>query len=251
MSQSVSRLVKTTTVWIFPPDLVPFPAAATPRSLELLTDKLGVQPLGTNEAGELILGGGSVEVDMGTGVIESMTLGPRRLVLSVLGSKGVFEAVAEQTALALIAIDTRQPSPFRLDTAIVDRTESVVVENLSFDWKQVFAKEFVEFVERTVIPELSDDFADASIARFNFGLEITYKKRSDEGRAAHVRLSPKKIALETRAGSSLDDRLYWSSMPLDTERHRDLLEELTNVLSGATKNKKRTKGKKRRAVRTS
>jgi hypothetical protein len=198
-----------------------------------MTSKFNLTPINASEGAEANFGAGRAEIGGRPIIIELLKINERRVILTAQGdtreARAVLSAVLEQ----LKALDARNPSPFLPEGHLIDREESVLVQQLSFDWTALLSDALSRFIATKLLPAASEELGEARIAGVQVNFDIRYQAKDGKLAEAGIEISPKKFAVETRAGSGLGDNLYYTISPTDAARHQSLLEDLERSLKKA------------------
>lgn len=109
--------------------------------------------------------------------------------------------------------------------------ESEIIAHLEFPVQGLLSPEYYQFVKLDGTSILATDNARASLKPAGVAFHVDYIPKDDSLGDQRITLSRKEIRLELRKGHPIQDQVYYSKAPLDTDSHIKMLEKLEETLS--------------------
>lgn len=177
----------------------------------------------------VILDGGTLENETEPVAIPRVVVEERRILLSVDGSSKQADQVYEHLGkflAALAGLEATEFQEFRHKSE-----ESEVVAELDFAFERLVSNPVWEFMRTEIPAAASTEIFSTSTVPAHFSFFVEYQP-TDEWLSSHrISLARKEFSLEPRIGHPLEEQIYFSKAPLDTEAHLSLLGRIEDLLS--------------------
>ncbi|MGA2505509.1 MAG: hypothetical protein ABSG01_15615 [Anaerolineales bacterium] len=160
--------------------------------------------------------------------ITRLVVEDRRILLDVedemIYADAVYLKLVEELKVlsGSIAIDYLAPK--------VKAQESEIVTHLNFPADRLISSQLYDFINNTLQPMTTSDIATSAI---NFGqivLIVQFKSLDSALEKSSITLNPKEFIIAPRPGIPVEEQIYITKAPIDTERHKELLIALENAL---------------------
>lgn len=222
------RILNATRIYEFEPDAIALSIISTDRVGRVLSSALGIpsdaavtlgSPIST-ELGGVIFQQGSITDHEQTIVVRRLLIQPRLLSITVVESSSrSTDTVLHVIRNALSSVKTSTNRPIIGDYKSI-RDHSELTAHLDFPSNAPFSTEFMRAV---TLPDVKPEWA--------WGLTAVAiaNEQPYPGDPQPNLLTPW-WHLSPRQGTKLEDRIYYSAAPLDTEAHEQLLAQVENSL---------------------
>lgn len=163
--------------------------------------------------------------------IPRLDVQPRKIVLELTGSSE--DARLVYVALADVLEDIIAAPKEKLLSPILHTEETIVTSHLAFPAEALFVKELLAATMATASEASTDEFtAHARPGRITF--EVDYLPTDLTFSESRIGLTRKEISIGPKIGFPLEEQVYQSNAPLDTNAHIAFLEMLErNLVEGS------------------
>lgn len=161
--------------------------------------------------------------------IIKLAIEERKIVCDLEGSKSDVDALYSDIVDFLVPLSDRDKE--KLLEPVVVTNESEIVVQLDFNVTSLLSAQYVGFLEANVVPQLGFGLASARIRPASIRFEVEYSTETRALQDYRISLSRKDLLLQPRAGYPLEDRVFVSKAPIDSELHKRLLSDLEKTLS--------------------
>lgn len=222
------KLLHTAQIRLFPQDAIPLSKLIMEKHRDSIKSLYSFQTLEPLVRGDLTTG---VSFNNGTYgaesvVIEAVTIEGRRIVVRVLGSSEVANAVYEGVAKKLEELNDGRRINELLCT---HETASSIVLDVPFE--RIFSSAFLTFLNKSASKYTTNKWSRNLILPDTLKFSVRYMLTDEMLIKNHITLAPKELVIEPRSQSSPEERLYWIASPMDTETHFKLIEDLEKALA--------------------
>jgi len=223
------KILTTTQIRLFPPDLIPLLKLALPdngKRIQSLFDFQVIEPIQQQGlyAG-ISLNGGTFKTESSTTtLIDFVRIEERRIAIKVAGQTSVGVSVFRALADLLREVN----GGFELKEILCTHETATSVV-LDFPFQRLLSNELTMFLERSQ-KHFRNPWSETMILPRNLKFSVRYKVTDDSLLKSNVTLASKELTIEPREHSSPEERLYWIYSPMDTETHFKLIEELEKTL---------------------
>jgi len=216
-----------TQIRIFPADYIPYSYLLRKEFIDYVVEKYKFGkhqmpfeniPVPANVPRVLVLESGEYKVDKKKIIIKKVTFEDRRLITEVLSpsklSAKFFNAFSKD--IKKFDMDER----FKASDANYFTEETSCIVSLDIDFMDIYSDKFRNFLTKDFVKHLKHDAFEIYPRRTRF--EVSFKP--DEKLMKHrISLAPKLLAIEPRTEHSLDEKVFFTSSPCDTDTHLNLL----------------------------
>jgi hypothetical protein len=223
------RLLETTQIRLFPPDVIPLMKIPIPQNGKKIQSLFDFQVLEPIEDQGIFSGisfnGGTLKGDP-SAIIDFVRIEGRRIAVKVHGTSDLATSVFDAVANELQELNNGQQI-----REIVCTHETATSVVLSFPFDRVLSNEFVSFLNKSANNYTKNQWAENLILPASLKFAVRYRVTDDALIKSNITLSPKALTIEPRAQSSPEEKLYWVVSPTDTDTHFKLIEDLERALS--------------------
>jgi hypothetical protein len=214
---------------LFAPESIPWSQLTTPSNLSRLEQKYKfaqlVQPqMLQGGATQLQVIGANGEYRHGGSLIGIQNLSIEPNVIQLQVSAETQKADLFFADLAAFLEELRSASRIKLDE-YKKSYQTVAVVKLRVSYDKIFSPNMGDYLTESVMPRLKLPDGDPHIRLAALSWVVTYRTESTD--AAYL---PKVLTIEPRAGSKIEDRIYYTISPTDSQTHIGLLEEFERKL---------------------
>jgi hypothetical protein len=219
-------------VYITNPDEIPLPKLVHPAGTQILQKLFGFNQAGLSQNAQgtpiITYQFGILHQDNREIPITRLAIEDRRILLDVedetIFADAVYVKLVEElkTLSGNVATDYLRP--------IVKAQESEIVAHLNIPAERLISSQLSEFINKTLQPMTTSDTATSSI---NFGqivLMVQFTSLNPALEKSRITLNPKEFIIAPRPGIPVEEQVYISKAPVDTERHKELLTALEIAL---------------------
>lgn len=228
--------LRVTQIRLYPIDVLPLSTLAIAKNLDPFRERLRFKTASaTGEKPELAFHFVNGEIEHGGEVylVERLAIEPQRLTFSLVGPSIVGEAFYEEVRKALEAADPT--GVFGKSEPYIKSEETSCVATLDVHFRKLFSPSLLQFLEKTVHPKVSRSVAKTEVIPFNFAARISYELLDPELTKIGIRLSERKLIIEPRIRTHLDERRYFTQSPTDSKTHLALLRSFEKVFGASGK----------------
>jgi hypothetical protein len=212
---------------LFTPDTTPWSQLTAPSNLARLREKYKfaqmVQPdqlPGVPAQLQVIFANGEYQHDQELIGIQSLSVEPNVIQFQVsAGTQGADYFFADLTTF----LQELRPEPKIEEYKKTYQT--IAVTRLNVPFEEIFSTGFVKFLNNRVKPSLRLPDGEPHIRLASLSWLVTYRAES-----ADTMYLPKQLTIEPRFGSKMDDQIYYTMSPTDSETHIGLLEDFERNL---------------------
>lgn len=222
------KLLETTQIRLFPPDVVPLMKLPIPpigKKIQSLFDFGVVEPV---QQGDAFIGisfnGGTFKGDPLT-IIDFVRIEARRISVKVQGTSDVAASVFNAVAVELQKLNNEQPL-----REIVCTHETATSVVLDFPFERILSNKFAAFLKNSAVRHTKNQWSENLILPANLKFSVRYKVTDDSLVKSNITLSSKELTIEPRAAAAPEERLYWVVSPTGTDTHFKLIKELERAL---------------------
>ncbi len=214
-------------------DQIPMSALITQTNIVRLKESLnfGNVEVGQNTAAEFLirLTGGLLQSGTEISKIIELVINERKITMNVEGTTQDLERILDKlySLLAEVAGDNSQK--FLQPLIVTD--ESEIVAQLDFDFENLLAKSFNEFISNEFIEKAKIDLAEVIVWPRELRFELDYMPKTSMLKERNIQISKKEFIISPRPGFPLSERIFFSKAPVRTDMHISLLETLEKRLT--------------------
>ncbi len=218
-----------TQIRVFAMDAIPFRGLRTQESLAQFRQHLGFAQVMLDPASPPILfQGGTFEHEGKKHVVDALAIEPRRIQMQVLASSRVADACYAAIRRLIASCD---PSvKFEAEPTVTSQ-ETTCTVTLDFEMERLFARQVISFAKEDLLPKTPLPGSKAFVRSLKLAVEVAYEMQDPRIKQQAITLSPKQFIIEPRAGTSLEERRYFTSSPLDSDEHLAVLRALEKRLA--------------------
>jgi hypothetical protein len=165
-------------------------------------------------------------------VVSRLVIEERKFVFEVDGTTADADAffIALSDILANIADKSRVVEDTFLQP-LITANETEIVAHLKVPFEKLFGPSYLRFVKSMVVDKASTEIADARVIPTTTAFSVDYLVKDHSLNDRRINLSRKELVIGARKGHPLEEQIYFSKAPFDTETHIQLLEDLEALLS--------------------
>lgn len=233
------RDLKVRQVRVFPADEIPYAILLNSKTRSQLAAKYDFSIPGELERAWHLHGqglhfqNGTYQIDDSRILIEQLTIEERRVLITVNGDTGNATAFFEELRRFFAKIDQRPGS--REYRPILHSEETQCIAVLDFEFPQLLKKGPLDRFESAIEASTHSFGATLDIFPRSIKFAIRYLKPPESLSKQYVTLSDKELTIETRGRTAIEDRVFFTTSPLNTSDHIDLLEQLENMVKQSSK----------------
>jgi len=210
---------------------LPFDSLAAPENRSKLQKEFKLETLSWGERGNIpMLHGtrGQFPYQDKIRSIMEMSIQPIALEVIVDGETegadcvlGILEALLSSFS-AVERTDKWQPRETSHETFCVCHLETE-------SWWQL-SQPYTDFLHSAVLPKISEAYPNAEVVMLpgQVQFRLLFKMK-----VAHHLIAPKTFAIELREGVSAEERLFWTTSPLRSETHLEILRQFEEMAGSA------------------
>lgn len=210
---------------------LPFLKLASGKNLESLAKAFNFreaevsQDANTRNINKLLLKNGVFySSDESQVAISGLEIEDRKIVINTESSSKYSEELYVNLVSLLKELADFPKESF-LDPIIIAH-ESQIIANLQFHVSSLLSEDYLEFIQSNVFSSTSTDLADVNINPLILAFEVDFIVKDNTLNQHRIGLSRKQFSVQPAIGHPVDDQVFYSSAPVDTETHLTLLEEL-------------------------
>lgn len=219
---------------IFPVDIIPLGLINTKSCVDRIRDTLSISEVGVLPSIEgkdvIVFRKGELKEDNELVVINKVEVEPRRIIIEVAGTSKAGNKVYELFMSLLAALTNIDLGSLQSPLLLAETTRCVAT--LDFTFEELFNRSFVEFLNKKVNKEATNDAAEGSVRPLAAITEISYRVKDKALVNNKISMNPKQLTIAPRPGAPLDEKKYVISSPFDSDTHLKLVEELNKAIAG-------------------
>lgn len=159
--------------------------------------------------------------------VEFVQIEERRIVIKLAGDSDQCTQFYKALVSELVKLAENRPIQ-----EIVCTHETEVAIRLSMDYEQFFSPGLRSFLKKTNEKYFTTDSAKSFVLPSSMRFNVRFQLVDDELTKAGILLATKTFAIEPRAHTSLEDRIFWIRAPVDTSTCLKLIDDLEGTLAG-------------------
>lgn len=221
-------------VRIFPNDYIPYDYLLRPDFIDHMMKKFHFKkyemPFEQFQKGMpqiLNFNGGDITFESNKILIKKLNFEDRRVVIEAMTSSKITTKIFDVVANEIKKFEPTKS--FKRKDAVLETEETSCVANLNVDYKKIYSESFLKFLKNNFIPLIKHK--SLSIRPKNLSFEIYFDPDNEYSRKHSITLVPKTFTIEPRAGHLLDEKLFFSHSPFDSDTHFKLLETFEKTFS--------------------
>jgi hypothetical protein len=160
-------------------------------------------------------------------VLDILSIEPKRIWFNLYGTSK--EANSFYTSLRKIIISFDQNELFRRSKALMKIEQTICNATLDVDFKNIFAKKLLDYLNWSVLEKFSSDSAKAYIRGMRLSTEIFYEPKDPNVISHNVSLYPVYFTIEPRVDTPIEERRFHTVSPTDSDTHFKLIEEFEKL----------------------
>jgi hypothetical protein len=212
---------------VFPSDEIPFYVFQLPTFLKNLQELFHFQNIQPVSTGNLSATIGSVLIDGSEFSVSSLTLEPRRILITTVASSEISTKCYEKLMQILIESDHFPSSKSYIPTLVTE--ETVTVNTFSFSGAEfVSGCRMADFFDRA-IELFKTNECNISIQPIGIKYLIKYKDLPEKLIKSNIQLTDKEVVIEARILTDQAERLFYVKTPSSSSQHIEILQVLDNL----------------------
>ncbi|MBU0510651.1 MAG: hypothetical protein KKD28_08565 [Chloroflexi bacterium] len=227
------RVINATLINLLEFDQIPFTKLLVGSNLKNIQEHFAFKNIEVRQKPDgqsaIVLQGGLYNQDT---IVKRVEVGERKITIEVEEksaiAKKVFDSLKELLRELSKTDDETYLSP------VVQTVESIIIAKMNFHATSLIHPQFNKFINSTVESATSDEQKQAITSIFGISFRIDYFAQGEFARKLKdslVTLSRKDFTIGPRDGTALDEKIFISKAPLDTEVHITLLEEIETIFT--------------------
>jgi hypothetical protein len=204
---------------LYAPDSLPWPQLASSSGVERLRERYrftGVQPFSTTH---LVAQAGEFAIDKRSIPVQSLVLQPNSVEYQIAGETADGELLYADLVRFIGEIG-------RFDVTEYAKTfQTIAIAKLAVSSDQLLSPTMQKYLTEVALPAFEVDQAEPHVQLGNLSWIVSYQTKTTD-----FFYQPRPFTIEPRAGSRLEDRLYYTLSPTDSKSHVRLLEKLEKYL---------------------
>lgn len=162
-------------------------------------------------------------------VIKRMEIGRRKIIIEVEGDSHIAKEVFKAFRSLLMDMSDIDSSDYL--SPVIQSVESAIIAKLDFHAKGLIHPNLRDFIDDAVLDKVSTEYGKATLNYFSQKFRFDYLLYDESLVEKRITLSPKTFSVEPRDGTALEDQVFISEAPVDTDVHIQLLKELESRFS--------------------
>ncbi len=222
-----------TQIRVFPVDVLPLSQITTKSCIERIRSDLSVGEIEPGPfvgvIGPILFLRGEIKEGDKIIVINRLTIEPRRILLEVAGTSKEANQVYNVLLSSLdsaIGIDSG-----KLQSPLITSETTQCSATLDFPFWLIFNNSLIEFLNNEVKKKATGKIAKASVSPLLAEVEINYEIMDKTILDNKITMSPKKLTIAARTGTTLEARKYFISSPFDSDTHLKLVRDLEKAIT--------------------
>jgi hypothetical protein len=151
----------------------------------------------------------------------------RKIVIEIDGHSSDAIAIYSQIRELMRGISAEYDDEFL--QPIVQSKESLIIAKLDFHANILVHPKLLSFVNTKVIESAVIEYGQPRPKIHSIAFRIDYLSSEETLKDYRITLSPKEFSLSPRDGTSLDEQIFISKAPINTDAHLGLLEEVEDI----------------------
>lgn len=160
-------------------------------------------------------------------LIEKLILESRRIIFILFGESEIGHALFGEIKKLLAEFNVEKK--FVIKEPLIFTEETGCSVTLDVDFKNIFSKKLISFLNSTVKESTKSDYAKNLIYLNKFSAEITYQMNPELGNKYGVSIRNKKFTIEPRFDTPLEEKRYFTLSPTNSKTHLKLIEEFEKI----------------------
>ncbi|GEM_PF-2916741 len=224
---------------VFPADEIPYAILLNNQTRSQLAAKYDFTVPGELERAWQLQGpglrflNGTYQIDDSRILIEELKIEERRVLITVNSDSVNAAKFFEELRQFIAKIDHRPGS--REYEPILHSEETQCIAVLDFEFPQLLKEGPLDGFESTIEASTHSFGATLDIFPRSIKFAIRYLKPPESLSRQYVTLSDKELTIETRGRTAIEDRVFFTTSPLSSSGHTDLLEQLDNIVKQSSK----------------
>lgn len=161
------------------------------------------------------------------GTIKRVEIEERRMLIEVDGPSSVADEILNELRKYFCELSDCIVDDFLVP--VIQARESVIIAKLGFHARELVHPKLLDFVENRVVEDASLKQGDAISNINNVIFRLDYSPKKEKLKDYRITLSRKEFSIGPRDGTSLDEKIFISKAPVDTNTHLKLLEEIESI----------------------
>ncbi len=223
-----------TQIRIFAPDYIPYVYLMRPDFIDHMKQKFHFQkqeiPIEQFQRGQLtilLFNGGDFTFEGKKILIQRLHFDNRRIVLEAMTSSTIASKIFDSVAKEIRNFDPIKS--FRQKEAVFATEETSCIAKLEVNYDKVYSKAFTKFISDSFLPLLEQKFLEIRPKSLSF--EVHFDPDNEYSKKHNIALVPKTLTIEPRAGHALDEKLFFTHSPFNSDTHFKLLEAFEKTFS--------------------
>jgi hypothetical protein len=223
-----------TQVRIFPPDYIAYNYLQRNDFVEHIAKKyhfqkheMPFQPFQKGSPSVLLFNSGDYNLEGKKILIERLHFENRRIVLEAMTSSKIANKIFDAISREIRKFDPLKL--FKRKDAVFESEETTCLAKLNVNYKKIYSEDFIKFIETDFASFLEQNFLEIRPKSLSF--EVHFNPDNDFTKKHNINLSPKTLTIEPRSGHPLEETIFLSHSPFDSDTHFKLLENFEKTFS--------------------
>jgi hypothetical protein len=204
---------------LYAPDSLPWPQLASSSGVEKLRERYrfgNVQPFTTTQ---LIAQGGEFAAEKRSIPVQNLVLQPNSVEYQIAGKTVDGEAFYTDLVRCIGEIGRFEATEY------AKTFQTVAIAKLAVHFDQLFSPKMLKYLTQAAVPAFEIHQAEPHVQLGSLSWVVSYQTKTTD-----FFYHPRAFTIEPRAGSRVEDRLYYTLSPTDSESHVTLLRQFEKYL---------------------
>lgn len=211
---------------LFATDIIPFRFINTESAINKIKQAFNIKEV-ESLTDKVNFSKGEVYIGKKLNIVESLSIETKRIWFNIVGTSK--DANFFYDSLRTIIIQFDQNHLFKKSKPLIKIEQTVCNANLDIDFRNIFVRKFLDYLNKLVIENCSSNSAEAYTSQLSFFTNIFYKIKDPKLIAHNLPLYPTQFIIAHRADTPPEERRFYTISPTDSDTHLKLLEEFEKL----------------------
>lgn len=171
---------------------------------------------------------GTITDDDSRELITKIEIERRKIVIEVEGDSAFSDKVYKRLHDVLLVI---KGAPQEKLVPFIQSYESLIIAEMNISADDLLEPRLLSFIRGPLLDQTDSELANPTMNHYSLRFRLDYFLTDEKMKEYKITISPKTFSIGPREGTLLEEQIFLSEAPLNTETHKTILERIEEIYS--------------------